>query len=138
MLHLREERSALEAERSTVHGMKLDEAERQRLLVVIAGRLAELAQRISTARVIRPTADQPTTVRFGTSVTTRSSAGIEKTIQIVGVDEADVSEDRIAFVAPVAHALIGRRLGDSVELRTPAGVETLVITAISYETPRKT
>ena len=137
MLLLREERSTLEVERSTIHGMKLDDAERQRQLVVIAGRLAELAQRISSARVVRPLDKQPTAVRFGTLVTTRSNAGIEKTIQIVGVDEANVNEDRIAFVAPIANALIGRHIGDSVELQTPAGMETLVITAISYETQRK-
>jgi transcription elongation factor GreB len=48
----------------------------------------------------------------------------------VGVDEADAASGRVAFVAPLARALLGKRVGDAVTLRTPRGEEELEVVAI--------
>jgi transcription elongation factor GreB len=51
---------------------------------------------------------------------------------IVGVDEASVAEGRVAFVAPIARALLGARLGQTIALRTGRGEETAQVAAIAY------
>jgi transcription elongation factor GreB len=56
----------------------------------------------------------------------------EVTITIVGVDEADAEAGRISWVAPVARALLGGRVGDTRRLRTPAGAEEIEIVGIAY------
>jgi transcription elongation factor GreB len=52
---------------------------------------------------------------------------------IVGVDEADAAQQRIAFVSPLARALLGRTVGDTVRLRAPRGDRELEIVAIAYD-----
>ena len=54
-------------------------------------------------------------------------------IDIVGVDEADATSGRIAFVAPLARALLGKRAGDVVTLRTPRGEEELEVVSVTYD-----
>jgi transcription elongation factor GreB len=71
-------------------------------------------------------------VRFGARVRAKTADG-ERSYRIVGVDEADASQDRIAFVSPLARALMGRGVGDEVRVRTPRGEETLEVLEISYE-----
>jgi transcription elongation factor GreB len=51
---------------------------------------------------------------------------------LVGLDEADLNKGKISWVSPVAKALIKSRVGDAVELKTPAGVLILKILAIKY------
>jgi transcription elongation factor GreB len=62
----------------------------------------------------------------------RLSDDSEVTITIVGVDEADAEAGRISWVAPVARALLGARIGDARRLRTPAGAEEIEVLAITY------
>jgi transcription elongation factor GreB len=52
---------------------------------------------------------------------------------IVGVDEANAAEGRVAFTAPVARAVLGKRVGETATLRTARGEEELEVTAIAYE-----
>ncbi len=52
--------------------------------------------------------------------------------QIVGVDEADAASGKIAFVSPLARALLGRSAGDTAHVRTPRGEEELEIVAVEY------
>ena len=56
----------------------------------------------------------------------------EVTVTIVGVDEADADAGRISWVAPVARALLGARVGDTRRLRTPAGAEEIEVVDIRY------
>ena len=56
----------------------------------------------------------------------------ESTYQIVGADEADASEGRLSIASPLARALVGRSIGDSVELETPGGRHTYEVTAVLY------
>lgn len=75
-------------------------------------------------------------VFFGATVTTaRLADDSERTITIVGVDEADAERGRISWVAPVARALLGKGVGDVAKLRTPQGTEELEVVAIAYPDP---
>lgn len=129
---LRDERTALEKERASINASKEDESERKRRLTVVNTQLAALAERISNARVVRPDTIDTTAARFGAIITVRGDNG-ERTFQIVGVDEADAEDGRVAFVAPIARAVLGKAVGDIIELSTPQGTETLTICEISKE-----
>jgi transcription elongation factor GreB len=72
-------------------------------------------------------------VFFGATVTfARLSDDAEVTIRIVGVDEADAEKGDVSWVAPVARALLGARVGDVRKIRTPGGVEEVEVVAIRY------
>jgi transcription elongation factor GreB len=72
-------------------------------------------------------------VRFGATVTVRDEDGVLLRYTIVGVDEAAPAEGRIAFLAPVARALTGLRVGDVATLRTASGEHALTIEAITWD-----
>ena len=71
-------------------------------------------------------------VFFGATVTYARERGTERTITIVGVDEADLDRGQVSWVSPIARALMKAREGDIVELRTPAGIEHIEVLAIRY------
>jgi transcription elongation factor GreB len=98
-------------------------------------RRQELEGRIGSAVVTVPPADRDE-IRFGARVTLRDEAGEIRQVQIVGVDEAEPSAGRIAFVAPLARALLGRRAGDSVTFRAPGNAEELEVVAVEYDDTR--
>ena len=98
-------------------------------------RLAELEERLAATELVTPLNPAPSEVRFGAIVTVRTGAGPERTFSIVGVDEANASEGRIAFVAPIARALLGKRRGDVTTFRAPHGEEELEIVRVAYEPP---
>lgn len=97
-------------------------------------RRAELEQRIASAVLVPPPAEQEE-IRFGARVKLRAADGQTRQVRIVGVDEADPADGLIAFVAPLARALLGRRAGDLVNVRTPGGAEEVVVVAVVYEDP---
>ena len=95
-------------------------------------RRAELEQRIATALVAPPPADR-NEIRFGARVKVRDAAGALREIQIVGVDEADPGKGLVAFLAPLARALLGRGVGDQVTVRAPGGAEEVEVLAVDYD-----
>lgn len=100
----------------------------------IEGRIAELEARISRADVIDIKTLSPDTVKFGATVKILDEDSEEEsTYQIVGDYEADMKINRISAGAPLARALIGKKVGDSVELRMPKGVRTFEILNIEYK-----
>lgn len=119
MKKLLEEKEDLEKERSHVKGE--NDAEKRRNLAVINGKMDLLNQRIHSARVLDPKNLGSEEVRFGTTVSYKvlngKNAGTENTFAIVGVDEASVKESRIAFTAPIARALMGKRAGDQLTFK---------------------
>ena len=127
---LHAERDALEAERTTLEAME-NEDERKRALAVNTGRLADLNARIASARVLRhdPVPDE---VRFGATVTLETGDGEERRFTIVGVDEAAEAPDRVAFLAPIARAVTGHTVGETITLKTPRGEERLTVMAVEY------
>jgi transcription elongation factor GreB len=51
----------------------------------------------------------------------------------VGIDEADVDKGQVSWISPIARALLKARVGDSVDIRTPAGPETIEVVRIVYD-----
>lgn len=125
---LREELADLEREREQLAAAG-DPGAR---LPTLTQRLAELSARISGAVQVDETAHAADEVRFGATVTVRDLGGALHRYQIVGVDEANVREGRVAFVSPVARALLGRRVGELTAFRTPRGEEELEVVEIRY------
>jgi transcription elongation factor GreB len=125
---LRGERRQLEAARAELE--RGPEEGRGAALAAWSTRLAELDRRLASAELIEPAGSPARVVRFGSSVTVIDEAGAEKTYAIVGVDEADPSQGTIAFLSPLAKALLGREVGDSVSVQTPGKRIELEIVAL--------
>lgn len=99
----------------------------------IEGRLAELEDKIARAEVIDPKKLSGKTVKFGATVTVVDEDTEEKTTyQIVGEDEADVAKGLLAITAPISRALIGKTVGDTVEVRTPKGEKAYEIVKVKF------
>jgi len=96
-------------------------------------RVRFLSKRLENAVIVDPAA--PATrdrVVFGAVVTVLDDDDRERTVQIVGADEAELAEGTISVLSPMAKALLRARVGDEVELRTPGGTQYLEVTAIRY------
>jgi transcription elongation factor GreB len=126
---LHHELRQLHAERAALES-KGDE--RKRDLTMASGRISELERRLQSATPVDPNAQPRDEVRFGATVVVENDAGARRTYRIVGVDEADVKKGKIAFVAPLAKALLGRKVGDAVTLATPRNDEELKVISIVY------
>ncbi|HTO54754.1 MAG TPA: GreA/GreB family elongation factor [Myxococcota bacterium] len=126
---LQEELGGLAAERARVTALA-NEKERARRLGALAERRAALEARIATAE-LAPPPESVEVVRFGARVTVAGQDG-ERRCRIVGVDEADPAQGKIAFTSPLARALLGHALGDEVTWTTPRGRERLEITDVHY------
>jgi transcription elongation factor GreB len=124
---LTEERAALGQQRPTADGSAGATAQAS-----YQARLAALEARIQSAVVLDAATLPQDEVRFSAAVTLRSDDGQRRHYRIVGVDEADPASGRIAFTAPVARELMGKRLGDWVTLRAGQGEVDCEITAIDY------
>lgn len=131
---LRDEQATLEAEHARLAAEVRDDDERTRRLAVVAERQRDLAARIATAVPVDPSAQPHDEVRFGATVTLATGDGDTRRITIVGVDEADAGQGRVAFLAPIARAVLGLRVGDVATLRTARGEEELVVRGVKYET----
>lgn len=107
------------------------ETERRRASMAIDGRLQLLADRIRSARVIDLSKQPQDEVRFGALVHYKN--GNKKLqFQIVGVDEADIKQMKIAFIAPIARALIGKKVGEIADFHLGKKVQHLEILGIEY------
>ena len=102
-------------------------------LEALAIRLAQLDGRIVGAQLVDPMQQPRGEARFGARVTVRGEDGAIRSYQIVGVDEADAGNGLVAFTAPLARALLGKRSGDAVTLRTPRGEEEIEVMTIDYD-----
>jgi len=66
-------------------------------------------------------------------VTYENEAEVEKTVRIVGVDEAQHDLGEVSWVSPIARALMGANEGDVVKLQLPGGIEEVEVIAIAYD-----
>ena len=100
----------------------------------VEGRIAELDMKLATAQVIDPkTVNAGERVVFGATLSLRDdNAGVEVTYQIVGDFEADIAQGMISISSPIARALIGKELGDLVEVQVPGCVRSYEILDIRY------
>ena len=110
--------------------------EKRHARAVLTGKLNLLNERINSARVIDPGEQPREEVRFGALVTYKiiggNDKGIVKKFQIVGVDEADIALNKIAFVAPIARILTGKRIDDVAQFKRGPELQEFVILEIEY------
>jgi transcription elongation factor GreB len=99
----------------------------------IDSRLRFLSKRMDDLTVVRTTPDQQGRVFFGAFVDLEEEEGTRRSIRLVGPDESEPGEGRISIESPLGRALLGRNLGDEVEVRRPRGDLRAVILAIRYE-----
>ena len=99
-------------------------------------RIRFLTKRLEIAEVTDPSAhygkDQ---VFFGATVTYVDEASVERTVTILGIDEADSLKQQVTWVSPIARALLKAREGDVVKLVTPVGVQEVEVVEVRYPAP---
>jgi len=95
-------------------------------------RIRDLENRIANANVVDPSTMSTEKVVFGVQVTVQNlESGEEVSYQIVGADEADAAIGRISVTSPVARALIGKTVGDVVQVQIPRGLLELEVMDIA-------
>ncbi len=110
-----------------------DEREKRRKSAEIDGKLNLLNERINSARVLDLKDQNDGEVRFGATVTYKiDSAQKAVTLKIVGVDEANIKKKKVAFVAPIAKALIGKKEGEETTLNLGGEERKLKVVKITY------
>ena len=96
-------------------------------------RIRFLTKRLESAEVVDPgrqtRRDQ---VFFGATVTYADLRGTERTVTIVGIDEADLDRGRVSWISPIARAVLRAFEGDVVKMRTPGGEEEIEIVKVEY------
>jgi len=99
-------------------------------------RIRFLTRRLELAEVTDPSAhhggDQ---VFFGATVTYADESGVERTVTILGIDEADHLLHQVSWISPIARALLKARTGDVVKLATPAGTQEIEVLSVCYPAP---
>ena len=99
----------------------------------IEGRIIELEEVVSAAEVIDPSTLSGSQVKFGAHVTlVDEETDKEATYQIVGVHEADIKYARLSISSPLAKALIGKKVGDTVSVPAPGGDRSYEILQVNY------
>jgi transcription elongation factor GreB len=100
-------------------------------------RIRFLTKRLEIAVVTDPTLHQGRTqVFFGATVTYAEESGAERTVTIVGIDEADSLHGQVSWISPIARALLKAAEGDVVKLVTPAGVQEVEVLEVRYPAPQ--
>lgn len=131
---LLEEREALEKERKNLDISS--DKDRRHAVAVIDGKLNLLNERLASARILDPKDQPENEVRFGATVNFRPLLGPQKnkeqSFTIVGVDEADVKQRKIAFLAPLAKALTGKKKGEKANVQMGGAMQELEILNIEY------
>ncbi len=110
---------------------KKDEQQTQQQLAIANRDLRYVAARLEHALLTKPDAASRA-VLFGATVTVEVEDGNAHTYEIVGEDEADIKLNKVSWTSPLASALIGQKVGDSVVWARPAGNQTLTIAHIEY------
>ena len=99
-------------------------------------RIRFLTKRLELAEVTDPAVhhgrDQ---VFFGATVRYAQESGEERTVRIMGIDEADSAQGEVSWISPIARALLKARVGDVVKLVTPAGVQEVEVIEVRYPAP---
>ena len=100
---------------------------------LIEAKIRELEAKIAMAEVIDPTKLSGERVKFGATVTIMDTdSGDSSTYTIVGEHEADIKKGRISIGAPVARALIGKEIGDTVNLPSAKGKREVEVTKVEW------
>ncbi len=105
----------------------------RRLLREVDRRIQYLTKMVDNLEIVEPGKQDTGRVLFGAKVTVLEENEGEKSYRIVGIDESDPTLGKVSWLSPVARALTGKRLGDTVAVKVPAGEMRLTIRRIDYE-----
>ncbi len=101
-------------------------------------RIRFLTKRMEIAEIADPAVhhgnDQ---IFFGARVTYVDDAGVERTVRIIGIDEADSSLGEVSWISPIARTLLKARVGDELKLVMPDRVGNIEVLAVTYPAPSK-
>ena len=99
----------------------------------LTAKLNLIEERINSARIVDLSNQPQNKIHIGATITlTKKKEDSKFQYQIVGVDEANVSQNKVSFLSPVAKVLLNKKVGDEIELQTPNGKLTMKIEAIHY------
>ena len=100
----------------------------------IEGRVGTIEDLLSRAEVIDVTSIKGKIIKFGATVRVADEDTDEKTTyQIVGEHEADIKSSKLSITSPMARAMIGKTVGESVEVTTPGGTKSYEIMTVKYK-----
>lgn len=101
---------------------------------MVEARIRFLKTRLQQYQIVDPKTLEGDRVTFGATVSiVDCETNKEETFQIVGEDEADLKEKRISITSPIGRALIGKQVGDAVEIHTPKGQRECEVTALRFQ-----
>ena len=98
----------------------------------VEAQIAEIEDRVSRAQIIDPTTLSGDRIVFGATVTVRDDAAKPNRYQIVGMTESDARVGRISYDSPLGRALIGKSVGDEVEVTVPSGDRFYLVDKIEF------
>ena len=98
----------------------------------VEAQIAEIEDRVSRAQIIDPTTLSGDRIVFGATVTLLDDDDKPITYQIVGQTEADAKQGRISYNSPLGRALIGKKVGDEIEVTVPSGDKFYVVKKIAF------
>ncbi len=99
-------------------------------------RIRFLTKRLDIAEVVEPSLHHGSAqVFFGATVRYVNDRDEERTVRILGVDEAESMRGEVSWIAPIARALLKTRVGDELKLVTPRGLETIEVLDVSWVSP---
>jgi len=99
-------------------------------------RIRFLTKRMEIAEIANPSVHFGNEqIFFGATVTYVDESGLERTITIAGIDEADSSQGEVSWISPIARTLLKARTGDTLKLVMPGRVEEIEVLSVSYPAP---
>jgi len=122
---------ALEVEREELKHKKDDPIAKQKI-AIIERNMRYYAARIESAILTASESEDHSIVLFGAKVTVEDEDGKLSTYEIVGEDEADIHQNKVSYLSPLAEALMGGKLNDEVTWEKPMGDAYLTIQKIEY------
>jgi transcription elongation factor GreA len=98
----------------------------------IEGRILDIGDKLARAEVIDPKSIKSDQIRFGATIEVLDPEGNKASYQIVGEPEADLAKGKLSVTAPIARALLGKRVGDEAIVRSPKGEIGYEVVSIQY------
>ena len=98
----------------------------------VEAQIAEIEDRVSRAQIIDPASLSGDRIVFGATVTVLDDAEKKQRYQIVGQTEADARHGRISYDSPLGRALIGKQVGEEIEVTVPSGDRFYLVNKIEF------